>query len=81
MKFVLYWTREMELLGQRSTDELMVISATDGQYSELTATGLLRKSLNATFALPPLPDPATHIYLFFASKDPKDYSVSMCVEI
>jgi len=77
----------MELLGQRSTDELMMISATDGQYSELTATGLLRKNLAGTFELPVTPCPAPsapctlHLYLLFASKDRRDYSVSMCFEI
>ena len=81
------WTREMNLLGFRSTDELMVISATDGRYSELTATGIIRKNLQGTFELPPTPGPTPlapcplHIYLFYASKDRRDYSVSVCVEI
>ena len=79
------WTRETGLLGYRSTDELMVISAAEGMYSELTATGILRKNLNGSFELPASPIPPgpgpMHIYLFFASKDRRDYSVSVCVEI
>jgi len=75
------WSREMTLKGFRSTDELMVISAAEGSYSELTATGILRKNLMGTFELPSLTHPATHIYLFFASKDRRDYSVSMYFEI
>ena len=75
------WSREMTLKGFRSTDELMVISAAEGSYSELTATGILRKNLMGTFELPSLPHPATHIYLFFASMDRSYYSVSVCYEV
>jgi len=55
------WSREMELLGQRSTDELMVISAMEGKYSEITATGILRKNLSGTFELPVFPMLHAHI--------------------
>jgi hypothetical protein len=74
------WTRE-NLKGFRMSDELLLISAADGHYSQLTATGLVRDSLNASFALPRLPPAATHLYLLFASKDRRDYSVSECFEI
>ena len=72
------WTLEPHILGQRLSDELMVISAAHSLYSEITATGIKRGDLTGTFVLPPLPLPETHIYLLFASKDRRDYSPSRC---
>ena len=79
------WTREMQCNGYRMSDELMVISADDGKYSEITVTGLTRKSFKGSFELPVSPMPTAssplHIYLLFASKDRRDYSVSACYEV
>jgi len=59
----------------------MVITGVDGLYSEITATGIMREDLHGTFELPITPVRATHIYLFFASKDRRDYSESVCFEV
>ena len=75
------WPVDQFLGGTRLQDELMVISAGEGQYSEVTATGILRKNLNGSFELPEEPSGITHIYLFFESKDRKDYSESICFEV
>ena len=75
------WEKELHVGGIHLKDELMGISAADGQYSEITATGLFREKLNGSFELPELPTPATHIYLFFGSRDRRDYSESVCFEI
>ena len=75
------WLQDIHQEGMRRQDELMAISAADGNYSELTATGIIRNTQNGTFELPQLPNSATHIYLFFASKDRRDYSESVCFEI
>ena len=75
------WPMDLHNGGIQLKDELMVISAADGQYSEITDTNILRGALNGTFELPELPIPATHIYLFFGSRDRRDYSKSVCFEI
>ena len=73
------WTEEPHILGQRLSDELMVVSAADSHYSEITQTGIKRGDLQGTFVLPLLrPFPGTHIYLMFTSKDRRDYSPSAC---
>lgn len=72
------WQKDSHLGGLRLKDELMVISAADGSYSEITATGILRNALSGTFNLPQLPADAKHIYLFFASQDRREYSESVC---
>jgi len=73
------WTEEPHILGQRLSDELMVVSAADSHYSEITQTGIKRGDLQGTFVLPLLrPFPGTHIYLMFTSKDGRDYSPSAC---
>jgi hypothetical protein len=59
----------------------MVISAADGNYSDITSTGLVRSALTGSFELPALPAAATHIYLFFGSIDHRDYSESVCFEV
>jgi hypothetical protein len=75
------WPKEMTVGGIHMKDELMVISAADGQYSDIMETGITKGDLKSTFELPELSSEATHIYLFFASKDHRDYSESACFEI
>lgn len=67
--------------GVRMYDELMVISSGGGMYSDILYTGLLRGNKGGTFELPPLEATATHLYLFFGSRDRRDYSVSECFEL
>ena len=64
--------------GMSLRDELMVVSAGEGIYSEILNTGLLRGHLGGTFELPEVPASATHLYLFFGSRDRRSYSVSEC---
>jgi len=75
------WEKELHVGGVHLKDELMVISAADGKYSEITNTGITREAMHGTFELPPQPVTATHIYLFFGSKDRRDYSESVCLEV
>jgi hypothetical protein len=75
------WNNDPHLDAQRLTDRLMLISAGNGNYSYLTNTGLVRGAMNGTFELPGQPIAASHLYLFFASGDQKDYSASVCFEI
>jgi len=75
------WPREMTVGGVHLKDELMVISAADGQYSEITQTGITKGDLKGSFELPELMAEATHLYLFFGSKDGRDYSESVCFEV
>jgi len=77
------WEKDLVMGGIHLRDELMVISAASGRYSDITGTGIVRNALSGSFELPPMP-PASgqiHIYLFFASKDRRDYSESVCFEI
>lgn len=75
------WQNDLYLKGIRLQDELMAVSFANGQYSQLTPTGLVRSSLNGSLELPVTRIAATHIYLFLASADKKDYTGSMCFEI
>ena len=75
------WQKDAHLGGLHLHDELMVISAADGKYSVITATGILRGNLNGSFELPEYYKAATHIYLFFTSQDRRDYSESVCFAI
>ena len=75
------WKNDPNLIGKRLDDELMAVSATNGHYSAMTATGLLRSAENGSFTLPVKPVDATHVYLFFASQDRLDYTESVCFEI
>lgn len=79
------WPREMHVGGIHLKEELMAIGALDGQYSDITATGITRNQLNGKFVMPLLSGlPASEIlylYLFFASKDLRDYSESVCFEV
>ena len=75
------WEKDGPLAVQSATDQLMVISAGEGQYSEIMATGLTRDKLGGNFELPALVAPATHLYLFFESLDQRFYSESVGLEI
>ena len=75
------WQNDLHLKGERLTDELMAVSYADGKYSHVTASGIVRGAMNGSFALPQHPTAATHIYLFFASGDEKDYTGSVCFEV
>lgn len=67
--------------GIRTRDELMVISAGEGHYSDILNTGILRGQKGGSFALPVLKSAATHVYLFFGSKDRRNYSGSECFSL
>src|SRR5664279_4440864 len=75
------WKNDPNLKGKRLDDELLAVSATDGHYSALTPTGLLRSAQNGSFTLPVKPANATHVYLLFASPDELDYTESVCFAI
>jgi hypothetical protein len=75
------WKNDPNLKGKRLVDELMAVSATNGHYSALTSTGLLRRAQSGSFTLPAKPADATHVYLFFASQDGLDYTESVCFEV
>ena len=75
------WDTEPTLGGTTKKDRLMVVNAADGQYSDISATGLKRMDLGGSFELPELAMPATHLYLFFESMDQRYYSDSICLEI
>lgn len=67
--------------GIRSRDELMAIVAGNGQYSDILNTGILRGQKGGSFELPELKSEATHLYLFFGSKDRRSYSDSECYSL
>ena len=75
------WQEDQHLGGLHLQDELMAIGAADGQYSDILETGIVRGQLNGSFELPELPTAATHVYLFFGSKNHRDYSESVCFDI
>ena len=75
------WPKELHVGGIHLKDELMVISSGDGEYSDISETGILRGQLSGSFELPELSSEASHIYLFFGSRDHRDYSDSVCFEI
>ena len=75
------WKNDPNMKGKRLEDELMAVSAADGNYSAMTYTGLLRSTQNGSFTLPLKPANATHVYLFFASPDGLDYTESVCFEL
>lgn len=64
--------------GIRTRDELMVVSTGEGNYSDILNTGILRGQKGGSFELPELKKEATHVYLFFGSKDRRSYSESEC---
>ncbi len=75
------WKNDPNMKGKRLDDELMAVSATDGHYSAMTPTTLLRSAQNDSFTLPVKPADATHVYLFFASQDAMDYTESVCFAV
>ena len=75
------WEKKTHLLGICLKDELMMISGDGEQFSALTPTGLKRKDLEGIFELPDSPNPASHLYLFFASEDRRSFSESRCFKI
>ncbi|HET6557121.1 MAG TPA: hypothetical protein VFG54_07380 [Prolixibacteraceae bacterium] len=75
------WDVDAELGGIHLKDELLAVSAGDGKYSDIVDTSITRGTLGGTIELPGDPYPATHIFLFFGSRDGKDYSPSMCFQI
>ena len=78
---VVSWQNDPHVKGERLNDELMVVSYTDGKFSPVTATGIVRGAKNGSFELPQHPTSATHVYLFMASRNREEYSKSVCVEI
>lgn len=62
-------------------DELLAVSAGDGNFSPLKNTGIKRGELKGSFELPQAKTAATHVYLFFASLDRTKYSESICFEL
>lgn len=75
------WAEDEVLGGIHLKDELIVVSHGEGQFSDLAETGITRGMLIGQFELPQLAVPATHLYLFFGSRDRRNYSESRCVEI
>ena len=75
------WEKEITIGGLTLRQPLMVISAGEGKYSDMKATGLTRRTIDGTFELPALASPATHVYLFFESLDQRYYSESVCFQI
>lgn len=75
------WQKSATLGGVTLRDELMVISAGEGKFSDMMATGIKRKDLGGTFELPELASTATHVYLFFESLDQRYYSESVCLDL
>ena len=75
------WQKTTHQGGMMLQDELMVISAGDGKYSDIKSTGLTRDSLGGSFALPEQPANVSHLYLLFASHDRRHYSESVCFEV
>jgi hypothetical protein len=75
------WQNDPHTKGERLKDELMGISYDGDKFSATTATGLKRKQLQGTFALPAKPANAGYLYLFFASEDRKSFSESVGVKV
>jgi hypothetical protein len=75
------WSDDPYLGGVPYHDELMAISSGQGAFSEIRATGIRRGDNGGSFPLPELPVPASHLFLFFASLDRRNYSESLCFEL
>lgn len=75
------WQNDPHTKGERFKDDLMVISYDGDKFSAITTTGLKRKDLQGTFALPAMPVNSGYIYLFFASEDRKAFSESVGVKV
>lgn len=75
------WAVDQVLGGVHLKDELLALSAGEGKYSDLIETGITRGQLKGSFTLPDIEAQTSHLYLFFGSRDRKNYSDSRCVEI
>jgi len=75
------WQYETSITGLQRRDELLAISFGEGTYSDIISTGILRGHLQGSFSLPEEVAAATHLYLFFCSKDKRNYSESSCFAI
>lgn len=75
------WENKAQPKGERLEDELMVISSTGEAFTDVLATGIRRKDREGIFELPAINVPITHVYLFFASRDRKEYTESACFEV
>lgn len=75
------WEVDQVLGGIHLKDELIVISAGEGKYSDILETGITRGMLAGSFELPKLEAETSHLYLFFGSRDRRNYSESRCMEI
>ena len=75
------WEVDKVLGGIHLRDELIVISAGEGKYSDILETGITRGALSGSFDLPKLEAEAKYLYLFFGSRDRRNYSESRCEEI
>lgn len=75
------WQKTSHQGGLTLQDELMVVSARENEYSDIQATGITRGSLGGSFVLPEQPANVSHLYLFFASHDRRQYSDSVCFEL
>ena len=75
------WKNDANLKGLRLQDKLMMVSYANGVYSVLSPTGLERSTQSGSFTLPVKPADATHVYLFFASRDKLEYTESACFEV
>lgn len=75
------WKNKSQPKGERLEDELMVISSTGDAFTEVLATNIRRKDLGGEFELPAINVSIKYIYLFFGSRDRKEYSESVCFEV
>lgn len=75
------WQNDPLLKGEKLNDELTVISMSGDKFSNVLGTGISRSAKEGVFELPAKPLHPTHIYLFFASRDKKNYSESVCFEV
>lgn len=79
------WKNDTLLRGERLKDELMAIITNGRNYLEVMPTGTKRGDLKGSFAVPEKENvhmmDFTHVYLFFASQDRKNYTASSCFEI
>lgn len=75
------WAVDQVLGGIHLKDELIVISTGEGKYSDILETGITRGMLTGSFDLPKLEAETSHLYLFFGSRDRRNYSESRCMEI
>lgn len=78
---VVSWSEDQVLGGIHLKDELIVVSTGQGMFSDILETGIARGMLHGSFELPNLDVQASHLYLFFGSRDRRNYSESRCYEL